>query len=526
MTTNNKVMDVKDAINLIKTGDCVAINGFGSLCFPEKVAIALGQKFLDEGTPRDLSYYFGAGLGESQEGRLIDAISHEGMVRKVVASHFIKMLGLKKLASENKIEAYNLPYGPISHSFRAAAANQPGVLTKVGLKTFVDPRNSRGALNECSKDTLAELMEIGGEEYLFYKAPKVDVAIIRGTTVDKNGNVSFEHEAFYLDPYNTAMAAKANGGKVIVQVERMSDEASNPRTVKLPAAIIDAIVVDSEQMQTMIEKYEPAYTGEFTMPRSDFKKKFETIAELTSGSGKKPRELLHKIIARRAALELKDGAVVNLGIGVPELVPEAARELGVSDNMCLTIEAGLIGGTPVGGLSFGAVINPEMCQETASQFDFYDGGMLDITFVGAMQVDGAGNVNVSRAGDKIIGVGGFVNLTQSAKKAVFCFPFSGGGLKTEIADNKLTIIEEGRYPKFVSAVDEISASGEFASESGQTTLYITERCVFELTRDGMMLTEVAPGVDVKKDILEQLPFTPIMSPVLKEMDARFFQEEL
>lgn len=526
MSINNKVMDVKDAIDLIKSGDCVAINGFGSLCFPEKVVIALGQKFLDQGQPRDLNYYFGAGLGESQEGRLIDAISHEGMVRRVVASHFIKMLGLKKLAAENKIEAYNLPYGPISHTFRAAAANQPGVLTKVGLKTFVDPRNSRGALNACSTDTLAELMQINGEEYLFYKAPKVDVAIIRGTTMDKNGNVSFEHEAFYLDPYNTAMAAKANGGKVIVQVERISDSISHPRTVKLPAAIIDAVVVDSEQMQTMIEKYEPAYSGEFRMPVSDFEKKFETIAKLTEGSGKKPRELLHKVIARRAAMELDDGVVVNLGIGIPELVPEAARELNVSDNMCLTIEAGLIGGVPVGGLSFGAVLNPEMCQETASQFDFYDAGMLDITFVGAMQVDGFGNVNVSRAGDKIIGVGGFVNLTQSAKKAVFCFPFSGGGLVTEIGNGNITIKQEGRYPKFVKKVDEISASGEFAAESGQTTLYITERCVFKLTRDGMMLTEIAPGVDLEKDILAQLPFTPIVSPNLKPMDARFFNDVL
>ena len=526
MSISNKVMDVSAAIDMIKTGDCVAINGFGSLCFPEKVTAALGQKFLDQGEPRDLSYYFGAGLGESQEGRLIDAISHEGMVRKVVASHFIKMLGLKQLASDNKIEAYNLPYGPISHTFRAAAANQPGVLTKVGLKTFVDPRNSRGALNACSTDTLAELMEINGEEFLFYKAPKVDVAIIRATTADKNGNISFEHEAFYLDPYNTAMAAKANGGKVIVQVERLSDVATHPRMVKIPAVIVDAIVVDGEQMQTMIEKYEPAYTGELIMPASDFEKKFETIAQLTAGSGKKPRELLHKVIARRAAMELQDGAVVNLGIGVPELVPEAARELNISDNMCLTIEAGLIGGTPVGGLSFGAVLNPEMCQETASQFDFYDGGMLDITFVGAMQVDSAGNVNVSRAGDKIIGVGGFVNLTQSAKKAVFCFPFSGGGLMTEIGAGKISIKQEGRYPKFVASVDEISASGEFASGSGQTTLYITERCVFELTADGMMLTEVAPGVDMQKDILEQLPFTPIISPALKDMDARFFHEEL
>lgn len=519
----SKVVAINEAIDLIKTGDCVVINGFGSLCFPEETVMALGKKFLETGQPRDLSYYFGAGQGESQEGRLIDAISHEGMVKRVVASHFIKMLGLKKLAAENKIEAYNLPYGPITHTLRAAGANQPGVLTKIGLGTFVDPRNSRGALNERSTDTLAELMLINGEEYLFYKAPKVDIALIRGTTMDKNGNITFEHEAFYLDPFAIAMAAKANGGKVIVQVKRVSDAAAHPRTVKIPAAIVDAVVVVPEQMQTMIEHYEPAYTGEYIMPASDFDKKMDAIAKLTAGSGKKPRELLHKIIGRRAAMELKEGAVVNLGIGIPELVPESARELGLADDMRLTIEAGLIGGTPVGGLSFGAVLNPEMCHETSSQFDFYDGGMLDLTFVGAMQVDNEGNVNVSRAGDKIIGVGGFVNLTQSAKKAVFCFTFSGGGLVAAIEKGKLTIKQEGRYPKFVSKVDEISASGKYSIKSGQTVVYITERCVFTLIEKGLMLTEIAPGVDLQKDIVDQLPFTPIISPDLKLMDARIFQ---
>ena len=516
MTIETKVVTIKEAINLIKNDDCIVISGFGSLCFPEETVIELGKKFLECGEPRNLSYYFGAGLGESQEGRLIDAISHEGMVRRVVASHFIKMLGLKKLAAENKIEAYNLPYGAISHSLRAAGASQPGILTKVGLGTFVDPRNSRGALNERSKDTLAELMVIDGEEYLFYKSPKIDVAIIRATTMDKNGNISFEHEAFYLDPFSTAMAAKANGGKVIVQVERISASVSHPRTIKLPAAIIDAVVVAPGQMQTMIEKYEPAYTGEFMMPASEFDHKLDSISRLTAGSGKKAREPLHKIIGRRAAMELKDGAVVNLGIGIPELVPESARELGLPDNIILTIEAGLIGGTPVGGLSFGAVLNPEMCHETASQFDLYDGGVLDLTFVGAMQVDGQGNVNVSRAGDKIIGVGGFVNLTQSAKKAVFCFPFSGGGLVTEIENGKIIIKNEGRYPKFVQKVDEISASGKYSFESGQTALYITERCVFTLTKNGLMISEIAPGIDMQKDILNQLPFTPEISPNLKD----------
>lgn len=519
---DRKLMTAEEAVMLIKSEDTVAINGFGSLLFPEEVAEALGKRFLETGEPKNLSYIAGAGLGESTEGKLIDAISYEGMVRKVVCSHFIKMVGLKTLAKDNKIEAYNLPYGAISHMFRAAAGRKPGVLTKLGLKTFVDPRNSRGALNDISKDTLAELMVIDGEEYLFYKAPKVDVAIIRGTTADINGNITFEKEAFYLDPFTTAMASKANGGKVIVQVERLSGTRANPRDVKIPGAIVDAVVVAPNQWQTMIEQYNPAYTGDLVVPESQIPGMLDEITRLSVGGGKKERTLLHKIIARRAAMELKENAVVNLGIGIPELVPAAAKELGMSAEMDLTIEAGLIGGTPSGGLSFGAVINPEMCQDTAYQFDLYDGGVLDMTFVGAMQVDKKGNVNVSKSGGNIIGVGGFVNLTQSAKKCVYCFPFSGGGNKMEVVDGKMHILQEGKYQKFCEKVDEISASGEYAVESGQEVLYVTERCVFGLTPEGLELREIAPGLDVEKDIISLMPFRPLVSKDLKVMDARLF----
>lgn len=519
---DKKLMTAEEAVMLVKSGDTVAINGFGSLLFPEEVAEALGKRFLETGEPKNLSYIAGAGLGESTEGKLIDAISYEGMVRKVVCSHFIKMVGLKTLAKDNKIEAYNLPYGAISHMFRAAAGRKPGVLTKLGLKTFVDPRNTRGALNDISKDTLAELMVIDGEEYLFYKAPKVDVAIIRGTTADINGNITFEKEAVYLDPFTTAMASKANGGKVIIQVERLSGTRANPRDVKIPGAIVDAIVVAPNQWQTMIEQYNPSYTGDLVVPESEIPKMLDEITKLSVGGGKKERTLLHKIIARRAAMELKDNAVVNLGIGIPELVPAAAKELGISADMNLTIEAGLIGGTPSCGLSFGAVINPEMCQDTAYQFDLYDGGVLDMTFVGAMQVDQKGNVNVSKSGGNIIGVGGFVNLTQSAKKCVFCFPFSGGGNKMEVVDGKMHIIQEGKYQKFCEKVDEISASGEYAVESGQEVLYVTERCVFGLTPEGLELREIAPGLDVEKDIISLMPFRPLVSKDLKVMDAKLF----
>ena len=287
MKVDKKIMTADEAVRLIKSEDTVAINGFGSLVYPEEVTAALGKRFLETGEPRNLSYIAGAGLGEATEGRLIDGISYEGLVKKVVCSHFIKMVGLKTLAKENKIEAYNLPYGAISHMFRAAAGRKPGVLTKLGLKTFVDPRNTRGALNEISKDTLAELMVIDGEEYLFYKAPKVDVSIIRGTTADINGNITFEKEAFYLDPFTTAMAAKANGGKVIVQVERLSGTRANPRQVKIPGAIVDAIVVAPTQWQTMIEQYNPAYTGELVVPDSQIQPMLDEVTRLSVGGGQK-----------------------------------------------------------------------------------------------------------------------------------------------------------------------------------------------------------------------------------------------
>lgn len=522
MKVNQKIVSAEAAAKLINSEDTVAINGFGSLLYPEEVTKALGERFLSTGEPKNLSYIFGPGLGESTEGRLIDTISYEGMVRKVVASHFIKMLGLKALAKENKIEAYNLPFGAISHMFRAAAGKKPGILTKIGLKTFVDPRNTRGALNEVSKDTLAELMVIDGEEYLFYKSPKPNVSIIRGTTADKNGNITFEKEAFYIDPFTTAMAAKANGGKVIVQVERVSGERANPRDVKIPGVIVDAIVVSPNQWQTMIEPYNPSYTGELLVPEHEIPKMLNEVTRLSVGGGKKERTLVHKIIARRASMELKDNAVVNLGIGIPELVPGAAKEMGISAELDLTIEAGLIGGTPSGGLSFGAVINPEMCQDSAYQFDLYDGGVLDITFVGAMQVDQKGNVNVSKSGGNIIGVGGFVNLTQSAKKCVFCFPFSGGGNIIDFKDGKLEIVKEGKYQKFCNKVDEISASGEFATDTNQEVLYVTERCVFKLTKDGLEIIEVAPGLDIEKDIISLMPFRPLVSKNLKEMDQKLF----
>jgi propionate CoA-transferase len=519
----DKVLSAQDAAKLIKSEDMIVFNGFGSLCFPEEMAMAIGRRFLETGEPRGLHYFFGAGQGVWDESRMIEHMSHDGMIASVITSHFTPNIKICRQVQDNKIKAYNLPLGIISHVVRASAGRKPGILTKIGLKTFVDPRNGGGAQNSISTDKLVSVVNIEGEEYLFYKSIKPTVALLRGTTADINGNISMEREAIFGDPFSYAMAVKANGGKVIVQVERLSQERTAARNVKIPGIIVDAIVVEPSQCQTMIEKCNLSYIGDNRVPECEVGPILEHVHELNEKLGRKrERSIAHTIIAKRAALELSNGAVVNLGIGIPEMIPRVAKEIGAPADIILTVESGAIGGSPSSGISFGAAVNPDMIQDMANQFDFYDGGGLDITFVGAMQVDRFGNVNVSRAGKKIIGVGGFINLTQTAKKVVYCLPFTGGGLAVSFTDGALKIEQEGRQQKFFPDVEEISSSGEFSYAIGQKVLYVTERCVFELAQGGLRLIEVAPGLSVDDDILKKLPFRPIVDENIKTMDARAF----
>ncbi len=517
------VLTASEAAQLIKNGDLIGFNGFGSLCFPEELAVAIGKRFLATGEPNSLNYFFGAGQGVWDESRMIEHMSHEGMISSVITSHFTPNIKICRQVQENKIKAYNLPLGIISHLIRASAGKKPGILTKIGLNTFVDPRLGGGAQNALSTDKLVSLMTIDGEEYLFYKAVKPTVAILRGTTADINGNITMEHEAMFGDPFAYAMAAKANGGKVIVQVEALSNGHAVARNVKIPGVLVDAVVVEPDQCQTMIEKCNLSYIGDCRVPESEVLEILDHVHELNVQTGRKrERSAAHSIIARRAALELTSGAIVNLGIGIPEMGPRAAQDIGAPGDIILTVESGAIGGNPSSGISFGAAVNPGVMQDMAYQFDFYDGGGLDITFVGAMQVDRHGNVNVSRAGNKIIGVGGFINLTQTAKKVVYCFPFAGGGLNVDFQEGKLKILQEGKQQKFFNDVDEISASGEYSSKIRQKVVYVTERCVFELAGDGLQIIEVAPGISLEEDILKKLPFKPRIAENLKTMDARVF----
>lgn len=510
----SKIMSKEQAMSLIKSGDTVAIGGFVGCGHPEELTIEIEKKYLASQEPRDLTLVYAAGQGDSKD-RGLNHLAHEGLLKKVIGGHWALVPKLQQLALENKIQAYNLPQGVISHLYRDIAAGKPGTLTHVGLKTFVDPRNDGGKLNEVTKDDIVQVVNIGNKDYLFYKALPIDVTILRATYADEDGNSTLEKEAALLDGISMAQAAKNSGGKVILQVEGIvSKGCLDPRKVKIPGIYVDAIVLvgdkDNNHMQTFSEVYNPAYSGEVKLP-------VDSIGALKLDE--------RKIIARRAAMELSTGDVTNLGIGMPEGIAMVANEEGIGDNMTLTIEAGGIGGVPAGGLSFGASINPECILDAGSQFDFYDGGGLDIAFLGLAQCDKSGNINVSKFGPKIAGCGGFINITQNAKKVVYCGTFMAGGLKINVDNGKLVISNEGRFNKFIKNVEQITFSGEYAVSIDQPVLYITERAVFRLTKNGLVLEEIAPGVDLEKDILAHMEFEPIVSENLRLMDERIFRDE-
>jgi len=508
-----KVLTSREAVQMVKDGDVLVTGGFVGSCAPETLSCALEKRFIETNHPQNITLFHAAGQGDSK-GKGSDHYAHEGLLKRVVAGHYNLAPKIGKLINENKIEAYNLPQGTISQLFRDIAGKRIGTITHVGLNTFVDPRISGGKLNEKTKEDLVKLINIEGEEKLLYKSIPVNVCFLRGSFVDEYGNVSLEKEIATLEDTSIAQACKNNGGKVIVQVEKVVEAGSlDPRLIKIPGIYVDAVVISTpeEHEQSFECPFNPAVTGEMRIPLNSVEK-----APLNE----------RKIIARRAAMELKKDTVVNLGIGIPEVISLVANEEGIGEYMTLTVEAGPIGGIPQGCTAFGASINPEAIIDQPYQFDFYDGGGVDIAFLGLAQVDEHGNLNVSKFGPRIAGCGGFINITQNAKKVLFCGTFTAGGLKVVTGDGKLEIKQEGKAKKFIKDVEQITFSGDYARRMDQQVMYITERAVFELRKDGLYLTEIASGIDLKKDVLDLMDFKPKMDGVPRLMNGRIFYDKL
>jgi propionate CoA-transferase len=497
------------AAQLVVSGWTITTGGFGSCGHPEAVTAALQERFAREHLPTNLTLVFSAGQGDKGDCG-INRLGKPGLLARVIGGYWALAPRLGELAKIGVIEAYNWPQGVISQMFRAVAAGAPGIISGVGLHTFIDPRQDGGRLNEVSCADLIKLVRLDSQEFLHYPSIPIDCAIIRGTSADAKGNISMEREANFHDALAQAMAAHNSGGIVIVQVERLSPSAIPAHQVRVPGIVVDYVVLAPPELhwQTYGEQFDPAFVG-------------------ASLARERPLPILpmgpKKIIARRALLELLDmgSAVVNLGIGTPEFIATVAAEER-ADGFTLTVESGAIGGYPAGGMSFGATVTPEAVIEQPSLFDFYDGGGIDIAFLGNAQTDSTGNVNVSRFGNRLYGVGGFVNISRAAKNLVFCGTFTTGGLAVEAENGRLRILNEGHIRKYLPRVEHVSFNAADSERRAKKVLYITERGVFRLVDGRLILTEVAPGIDPIRDVVKQAGADICIADDLAEMDARIF----
>jgi propionate CoA-transferase len=501
-----------EAAKLIQDGDAILISGSGGgHSVPEALLAAVEQRFLAKRKPLGITCVSIVGIGD--RGALgATHLAHEGLLRRAITSALVDSPGLVRLAAENKIEAYTLPQGVLSQLMRDMAAGRPGLLTKTGLNTFVDPRQQGARQSPRTPPDFVKVVSLAGEEWLFFEPVPVDVAFLRGTTADEDGNVTMEEEAVLGEMLAMAQATRRAGGIVIVQVKRMARRNTLPaKQVKIPGIFVDFVVVDPEQRQTYATYYDPSYSGELRIPA-------EHITPLPFG----PR----KAIVRRAAMELFPGAICNLGAGVSTGLSTIAAEEGLLDDVYLTNEQGIIGGAPITGPDSGGGQNFAAMIEQPAQFDFYDGGGLDLAFLSFAEVDVQGNVNISRFGNKIIGVGGFINISQNAKCVVFSGTLTAGNLDIAWENGRTVVRKEGRHKKFVPQLEQICYSASIGRERGQVALFVTERAVFRVTDSGLELIEIAPGLDPERDVIAQMGFRPRVARELRPMDTRIFDPGL
>lgn len=513
-----KIINIDEIGSLIKDKDTVCISGSGGSGSPEALIRGIKKSFIESGHPKNITVSCGISPGNLtlDENVGMNMLAIPGLVGKAICAH----LGMGKVfgnaIGNNQFPAFAVPLGVINHLYRAAAGGELGIITHIGLNTFADPRLEGCRANEKARelDDIVKLVKIEGKENLLYKTFPINVALLKATYADEDGNVSLEHEAVIGEQYNMAMAAHNNGGIVIVQVDEIKKAGSfKARNVLLHSSIVDYVVVEKPDIalgEYNIPTYRPELTGDVKIKISDI-----PIRKLDE----------RKVCGRRSALEIKKGNIINLGVGMPDSVANVAAEEGFSNDIYLSVESGTTGGVPTGGVAFGATINPDIVVQTAEQFDAYNGGYLDMGIVGLAQVDKEGNVNVSKFGTRVTGPGGFINISQATKKMIFMGTFTTKDLEEEIIDGKLIIKNEGKTKKFVDKVEQITFSAKQAIINNQDILYITERAVFKLTPNGIMLCEIAPGIDLEKDILNQMDFTPLIADDLKEMDNRIFLDK-
>ena len=514
-----KFISVEEAVSLIPDGASVGVGGFCGFAAPDSLLIEMGRRFEQTGSPRELSIVTPASAGDGREdGWGISALRREGQVKALYTSVVKLPPAINRAVNENRIAGYFLPLGLFGQLFRAAAGGEPGVITHVGLGTFCDPRLEGCLMNDLARESgveIARLMPIDGKEYLFYPTIPLQVALIRGTYADADGNISTEKEAVRSEAIELANAVHNNGGIVIVEVEQVVEKGFlDPRMVTIHKRSVDYVVVSrpGEHPHTYTDpSYRPELVGEVKVP-------LDSVPPMEMG--------LRKVVARRAAMELKRDALVNLGLGISDGVSIVANEEGVADQITLTIETGLMGGVPLTGVAMGAGVNPEALYRMPDTFDLYNGGGLDQAFLSGAEIDQYGNVNVSKFNGRVAGPGGFINIAQNAPQVCFSGIFTAGKEQDiRVEDGKINIVQDGHIIKYVKQVAQVTFSGAYAIETGKNVLFISERCVMKLTPEGLMLTEIAPGVDLQRHILDKMEFTPLISPDLKLMDERIFRDE-